>query len=714
MRIDHPARDTPSAIPPFLSMALALSWLPLAASAVSPAPAPACAVSTPAGAFDLAPLGTVRHTTPTGWTYLFSACADVDASAGVSGSCGGVAPAPAVQVTGGECHSLGRLAQRSIAPLAKVGVVGLTVAFDGGDACGNLARTISIDVACADVERASKAQVIESTTRACSYNAAVESRAGCPLSCARDPKTGAVCGGKRRGACTMAVPGGAVACVCVDGYEGPICEPTAETAAAAAVAAAAAAAAAGESAAPQASSSAESTAIAASAGFVPAAFLAALAVAALAALRAFRRSAASTSSSTPPLGLGARGATLFLALGALLYALAADSQLGLLRGVTVAPSVRLALAPVASAAGVAPAAAPVGGCSIHPQRLALFNAVPYHTDVFGFLLDFCRDCNHSCAVYHGATAYSALPAYSIYYAPLELRDAARFEGEQKEFAAVFMITPNDRALSAEMRQAEVHRFVYVTHLTEPGLVMRWMLLRIYTTPLAGVPYALPFFAGLAPQLASARTRSIVFVGSIHSGENVLLSDVGAISGRLVDLGFAVTLFASYIRASDAEHAAFRANGGAKAVIREGAGTEELHEAVGRASFMLLFPNEDSWYVMDRVTGAHLMAVGLGTPILTTSQFASIYGLGPETSGTLSGDGPAEMAEAVALFDAPAKYARLVAAASAFRARQVLHNREAIESVLQYVPGIGGSGGASATLPLSENLRQRVIPRKGDP
>lgn len=412
--------------------------------------------------------------------------------------------------------------------------------------------------------------------------------------------------------------------------------------------------------------------------------------------------------------MGARGATLFLALGALLYALAADSQFGLFRGVSVAPAGRPVLAPVASAPGVAPAAALVGGCTIRPQRLALFNAVPYHTDVFGFLLDFCRDCNHSCAVYRGATAYSALPAYSVYYAPLELRDAARFESEQKEFAAVFMITPNDRALSAEMRQAEVHRFVYVTHLTEPGLVMRWMLLRIYTTPLAGVPYALPFFAGLAPQPASARTRSVIFVGGIHGGENVLLSDVGAISGRLVDLGFAVTLFASYIRASDAEHAAFRTNGGAKAVIREGAGTEELHEAVGRASFMLLFPNEDSWYVTDRVTGAHLMAVGLGTPILTTSRFASIYGLDPETSGTLSGDGPAEMAEAVALFDAPAKYARLVAAAAAFRARQVLHNREAIESVLQYVPGIGGSGGASATLPLSENLRQRVIPRKGDP
>lgn len=296
------ARGTPSALLPLVS--LVLPFLSLAASAASPAPAPACTVSTPAGAFDLAPLGTVRHTTSTGWTYLFSACADVDARAGVSGACGSVAPAPALQVTGGACHSLGRLVQRSVAPLAKVGVVGVTVAFDGGDACGTLARTISIDIACADVERASKALVVESTTRACSYTAVVESRAGCPHSCARDPKTSAVCGGKRRGACTAAVAGGTAACVCVDGYEGPLCEPTADTAAAVAIAAAAAAA--GESAEPQAYASTESKAVAASAGFVPAAFLAALAVAALAALRALRRSAASTSSSAPPSGVGAR------------------------------------------------------------------------------------------------------------------------------------------------------------------------------------------------------------------------------------------------------------------------------------------------------------------------------------------------------------------------------------------------------------------------
>ena len=699
---------------------LALLLCHTATAATSPAPTPACTASSPAGAFDLAVLGEVRYKTPDGWTYLFSACLDVDARAVSAETCSGVPPAPAVQVTGRECHALGRLAQRSVAPLADdsgagvgVGVgggrVGVTVTFSGGGACGAAERTILIDIICADVARASKAQVIESTARSCAYRATVESRAGCPLACGRDPKTGAVCGGKRRGACTAATTGGAAACVCADGYEGLLCEPTAKTVAAEAASAAAATSGAGKSPAPDSSTSISSiltgSALAAALGAV-------LLVAVLVASRVIRHSSPAQPTASGP-GIGARGASLFLVLGALLYALAADSQFGLFRGATISPS-RLSLVPVASAAGVGFVAPPPGSCSVRPQRLAIFNAAPYHTDVFGFLLDYCRDCNHTCAIYHGPSAFSALPAYSRYYAPLDLRDASRFEGEQRDFAAVFMITPNHNGpLSVSTQQAEVHRFIYLTHLTVPGFVMRWMLLRIYTTPLAGVPFALPFFAGRALIPAAERERSVVFVGSIHSGENVLLSDVGAVSGRLVELGFAVTLFASNIRASDADNAAFRINGGAKAVIREGVNTDELHEAVGRASFLLLFPSEYSWYLMDRVTGAHLMAVGLGTPILTTSRFASIYGLDPETSGTVSGDGPAEMAEAVAQFDTPVKRARLVAAAAAYRTQQVRHNREAIESVLQYVPGIGGSG-TSATLPLSEQFKQRIIPRAGDP
>jgi hypothetical protein len=191
-----------------------------------------CTFTTPAGDFDLAPLGAVRivssEAASFGWTYLFSACANVNAST-AAGHCSGASPA--VQATSGACFSLGSLKQRSVAPLSadrNGRRVGVTVALEGGDSCGGgVTRTISIDVVCADVVRACKVRVLESTTRACVYDAAVESRAGCPLACARDPATGAVCGGKLRGACVVTASGTA-ACVCLSGHAGPLC--AAETA----------------------------------------------------------------------------------------------------------------------------------------------------------------------------------------------------------------------------------------------------------------------------------------------------------------------------------------------------------------------------------------------------------------------------------------------------------------------------------------------------
>jgi hypothetical protein len=184
-----------------------------------------CTFTTPAGDFNLAPLGAVRvvsrEAASFGWTYLFSACANVDASL-AAGHCSGMLPA--VQATNGTCYSLGSLKQRSIAPLVADGNgrVGVTVALEGGDSCGGgVTRTISIDVVCADVATASKVRVLEGM-RTCAYNAVVESRAGCPLACARDPAMGAVCGGKQRGACMVTASGGA-ACVCLSGHAGPFC-----------------------------------------------------------------------------------------------------------------------------------------------------------------------------------------------------------------------------------------------------------------------------------------------------------------------------------------------------------------------------------------------------------------------------------------------------------------------------------------------------------
>jgi len=56
---------------------------------------------------------------------------------------------------------------------------------------------------------------------ACSYIASVESRVGCPIECPRDPKTGAVCGGRDNGTCNITQRG--VMCICAAGRSGQSC-----------------------------------------------------------------------------------------------------------------------------------------------------------------------------------------------------------------------------------------------------------------------------------------------------------------------------------------------------------------------------------------------------------------------------------------------------------------------------------------------------------
>ena len=195
-----------------------------------------CIASTPAGTFDLAPLGTLHALSPSnertlGWLFAFNVCKNVDTSK-VAQHCAKKAPAPAVVAgVNPHCRVLGQLSQRSFQPLEEKRV-GVRVTFGDGevtapadgedDACGVHPRAISIDIVCADVARA-RVRLHENATRPCGYLAHVESRAGCPLACARDPASGAVCGGEGRGVCSMEVAGAAAACVCASGHSGPAC-----------------------------------------------------------------------------------------------------------------------------------------------------------------------------------------------------------------------------------------------------------------------------------------------------------------------------------------------------------------------------------------------------------------------------------------------------------------------------------------------------------
>jgi len=160
-----------------------------------------CVFSSIAGTFDLTALS-LRHTAPDGWLYAFSACTASDGFT-VEPKCVKAAPAPAFQVTLGlqpTCFSLGTLPSRTLASLP--GALGVSVSYSGGDG----GRRVVLEATCFDGPDTIDAAVEE---RPLEYVLRARSRAACPAECARDPHTGAICGGRARGACAAATGDGA-------------------------------------------------------------------------------------------------------------------------------------------------------------------------------------------------------------------------------------------------------------------------------------------------------------------------------------------------------------------------------------------------------------------------------------------------------------------------------------------------------------------------
>jgi hypothetical protein len=414
--------------------------------------------------------------------------------------------------------------------------------------------------------------------------------------------------------------------------------------------------------------------------------------------------------------------------------------------------------------------APPPLCTGPPLRLAIYQGKWWHTEVFGFIIDFARRCGHSIVIYHSGThPTSALPMYRTLFAPLEVRETGQFEKEQTDYDAVFLTTPDDD-LDENLRQREAMRYIYCAHMTHPKFLHRWHALRLYMTPLAGWPYVLQVYEAGVPQgsgtaagaagtaagaagtaagavsakavgagaaavsagpsssssstaavvsadpiPASARAREVVMIGTVFDGENY---DVKAIYEYATKIGAAKEdplRFVAFTR--------HWKSGTAKpdnVDMIEGASTEAVFERVRRAAFVLIFPSDSSWYHSDRVTGAIPLAFSAGTPIVTTELLASLYGFGPST-GVLSGAGASGLADAT-VGATGAQYAALVAAAVAYRTRLVENNVAVIDQVLSAVPAVAQmrldagapvrGGGGRGMLPLAEGFGSRVKPELG--
>jgi hypothetical protein len=229
---------------------IVLRCLLLALLARPALPRAACALDTGSAVWDLAPLGTLSFLNEHKWGYHWHACRPLDPRK-TDAVCS-LPPSTSIQVSNGHCYAMGGPAPPNSSAL--VGALGLQLDFSGGTPCGDTGkrRASRVELRCSDGP--TRVLSVEEPEQ-CIYHAIAESRVGCPLACARDPGSGAVCGGAGRGVCGGGGGGEPPACRCAAGHGGAQCLPGGSAAQDAApppkgAAAAAAAAAAGASGAP--------------------------------------------------------------------------------------------------------------------------------------------------------------------------------------------------------------------------------------------------------------------------------------------------------------------------------------------------------------------------------------------------------------------------------------------------------------------------------
>ena len=156
-------------------------------------PAEPCDFSAGGLTYNLSALGTLRGISPNLFRYAVRPCGDLPAAHQYP-LCGARA-APAVEDTPGACISLAASGPGAPSALPD-GSLGVAVAFEGGERCGDVARAITLFARCAATE-AAPFVTIEGP---CLYAMHAATPAACPAQCRRDAG-GAVCGGAARGHC---------------------------------------------------------------------------------------------------------------------------------------------------------------------------------------------------------------------------------------------------------------------------------------------------------------------------------------------------------------------------------------------------------------------------------------------------------------------------------------------------------------------------------
>ena len=375
--------------------------------------------------------------------------------------------------------------------------------------------------------------------------------------------------------------------------------------------------------------------------------------------------------------------------------------------------------PAASRAATLSARAHSAQCLQPPMRLAIYQGRWYHSEVFGTLIDHANECGHSLTIYYEeGHATSALPLYvALYPGVFTVREPQHFLAEQHGYDAVVFTTPDDIP-DEGLQKRNAHRFIYTVHLLEPAYAKPWHVLRLHMSTLVAWPFVLPVYdGGDAVPGAAGRSKEIMMLGTLWDGDNYDIKQVYKLAELLKPHGWTLVAYTRHwgTDTPPPENMRLEMSKGtvevrgqrrAARARREQAGTHsppphtpppsppQVFEYAKKVSFIIIWPSAKSWYLVDRLTGSLPFALSVGTPILTSTAFASVYGL-HEGRGVVVAPDVQGLAEQVLGKGGEgmgtARHQALIDTMYAYREAVRGQNTRTLDALLSAVPGEGTQG-----------------------
>lgn len=121
-------------------------------------------------------------------------------------------------------------------------------------------------------------------------------------------------------------------------------------------------------------------------------------------------------------------------------------------------------------------------------------------------------------------------------------------------------------------------------------------------------------------------------------------------------------------------------------------TPQVFEYAKKVSYIIIWPSSNSWYLNDRLTGSLPFAMSVGTPVITSSAFASVYGLHEGRGALVAPDVEGIVEELVGKNDkgapkmTPERHQSMFDTLYSYREQVRAQNTRTLDSLLSAIPG----------------------------